>query len=298
VEAAVEVSLRELLEVGAHFGHQKARWNPRMRPYIFGLRGGVYIIDLQKTVVMVQEALGFLQDAAAQGKTVLFVGTKRQAQEIVAREAARCEMHYIHQRWLGGLLTNWQTVKKSVDKMRELENIETDRRFAHLKKKERLSLSKEHDRLVKVLAGVRDMTRRPDILFIIDVGREHIALAEANKLGIPVVGLVDTNSDPTLVDFPIPANDDAIRSIELFTRIAADAITEGRNQWKAQRADRGGRGSRRRTAAAVRESSPQKPVEGANVPEKQESGPSTSEAADDEARQAAADTGAKPSEGQ
>jgi small subunit ribosomal protein S2 len=217
-----------------------------MRPYIFGLRGGVFIIDLQKTVVLFQEALDFLTEAAAQGKTVLFVGTKRQAQEIVAREAARCEMFYIHQRWLGGFLTNWQTVKKSVDKMRDLENIETDKRFAHLKKKERLSLQKEHARLHAVLAGVRDMTRRPDVIFMIDVGRESIALAEANRLNIPVVGLVDTNSDPTNVDYPIPANDDAIRSIELFARLAADAIIEGRNRWKATRSERGGRAPRRR----------------------------------------------------
>ncbi len=246
MDSTVTVSLREMLEAGAHFGHQKARWNPRMRPYIFGLRGGVFIIDLQKTVGLFQEALTFVQQLASQGKTVLFVGTKRQAQDIVAREAERCEMYSVQSRWLGGMLTNWQTVKRSVDKMRDLEQIDTDKRFAHLKKKEKLSLSKDHDRLKKVLSGVRDMSRRPDALFIVDTGREHIAVTEANKLGIPVIGIVDTNSDPTLIDYPIPANDDAIRSIELITKLVADAIIEGRNQWKATRTERVGRAPRRR----------------------------------------------------
>ncbi len=252
MESSVSVSLRELLEAGAHFGHQKSRWNPRTRPYIFGARGGVYIIDLQKTVGLLRDALAFLEHITSQGKIVLFVGTKRQAQEVVAREAQRCEMFYIHQRWLGGLLTNWQTVRKSVEKMRDLENIETDKRFAHLKKKERLSLSKDYERLRKVLIGVRDLTRRPDALFVVDVVREHIAVAEAKKLGIPVVGIVDTNADPTPIDYPIPANDDAIRSIELITRLAADAIQEGRNQWKAQRTERAGRAPRRRGSATGR----------------------------------------------
>ena len=264
MDTQVSVSLRELLEAGAHFGHQKARWNPKMRPYIFGQRGGVFIIDLQKTVVLFQHALNFVQNLAGQGKTLLFVGTKRQAQEIVAREAERCEMHYVHQRWLGGMLTNWQTVKKSVEKMRDLENIDTDKRYAHLKKKERLTLQKDHDRLHHVLAGVRDMTRRPDLLFVIDAQREHIAVAEAKKLGIPIVGLVDTNSDPTVLDFPIPANDDAIRSIELFTRLMADAVIEGRNQWKAtrtERAGRGGSGPRRRPGGDKRQAPAEKAAE-------------------------------------
>jgi small subunit ribosomal protein S2 len=262
--ALPDFSLRQLLEAGVHFGHQTQRWNPKMRPYIFGQRGGVFIIDLQKTVVLFQHALSFVQNLAGQGKTILFVGTKRQAQEIVAREAERCEMHYVHQRWLGGMLTNWQTVKKSVEKMRELENIDTDKRFAHLKKKERLTLQKDHDRLHHVLAGVRDMSRRPDLLFVIDAQREHIAVAEAKKLGIPIVGLVDTNSDPTVLDFPIPANDDAIRSIELFTRLVADAVIEGRNQWKATRTERAGRGGstpRRRPGGDKRQAREEAPAE-------------------------------------
>ncbi len=238
------VSLRDLLEAGAHFGHQRSRWHPAMKPYIFGLRGGVYIIDLQKTVVLFNEAMNFLRNMAAEGKTVLFVGTKRQAQEIVVREAARCEMHYIHQRWLGGLLTNWQTCKKSVDKMRSLENLETDQRFAHLTKKERLTLAKDRARLEKVLAGIKELARRPDAIFVVDTGREHIAVDEANKLNIPVIGLVDTNSDPSRIDFPIPANDDAIRSIELFVSKAADAVIEGRHIWRSQRPERTARPER------------------------------------------------------
>ncbi len=268
MEGSPAVSLRELLEVGAHFGHPKSRWNPKMRPYIFGLRGGVYIIDLQKSLVMLEEALQFLHDLAAQGKTVLFVGTKRQAQEIVVREAQRCEMFYIHQRWLGGLLTNWQTVRKSVDKLKELEDIESADRFAHLTKKERLKLTKKRARLEKVLSGIKDMGRRPDALFVIDTVRESIAVAEGNKLGIPVVGIVDTNADPTLIDYPIPANDDAIRSIELITTKVADAILEGRHQWRAQRPERSsGRaaGGRRRGTEPAAASAPA-PAETAPAP--------------------------------
>jgi small subunit ribosomal protein S2 len=238
------VTLRELLEAGAHFGHQKSRWHPAMKPYIFGLRGGVYVIDLQKTLALFHEALAFVRDLAAEGKTVLFVGTKRQAQEIVVREALRCEMHYIHQRWLGGLLTNWATVKRSVEKMRGLDNLETDQRFAHLTKKERLKLTKDRARLEKVLEGIKELARRPDALFVIDTDRERIAVAEANKLGIPVIGLVDTNADPSKIDYPIPANDDAIRSIELFTARVADAVVDGRHQWRAARPSRAPRPER------------------------------------------------------
>ncbi len=247
MDQTVAVSLRELLEVGAHFGHQRSRWNPAMRPYIFGLRGGVYVIDLQKTVVLLQDAINFTRDLAAQGKIVLFVGTKKQAQEIVIREARRCEMFYVDERWLGGLLTNWATVKRSIDKLKELETLETDAKFAHLTKKERLSLAKTRARLDKTLSGIKDMGRRPDAIFIVDVGREAIAVDEANKLGIPVIGIVDTNSDPSRIDFPVPANDDAIRSIELITSRLADAVNEGRNIWRSQRPERTQRPARRRT---------------------------------------------------
>ncbi|MFN7966543.1 MAG: 30S ribosomal protein S2 [Acidobacteriota bacterium] len=237
-QSTVQVTLREMLEAGAHFGHQKSRWNPRMRPYIFGVRGGVYIIDLQKTVTLFAEALDIVRDLATQGKIVLFVGTKRQAQEIVVKEAQRCEMFYVHDRWLGGLLTNWQTVKRSIEKLKDLENLETEARFSHLTKKERLVLTKTRARLDKTLAGIKDMGRRPDLMFVVDAGREAIAVAEANKLGIPVIALVDTNSDPTVVDYPVPANDDAIRSIELFSSRIADAVIEGRQIWRSQRPER------------------------------------------------------------
>lgn len=263
MENTLSVSLRELLEAGAHFGHQRSRWNPRMRPYIFGLRGGVYVIDLQKTVALFEEAVTFVRDLAAQGKIVLFVGTKRQAQEIVVREAQRCEMYYVQERWLGGLLTNWATVKRSIDKLKELENLETDARFNHLTKKERLSLTKTRARLEKVLSGIKDMGRRPDVLFVVDTGREAIAVSEANKLGIPVIGLVDTNSDPSMIDYPLPANDDAIRSIELFTSRIANAVIEGRHQWRAARPERtpAARPTRRRPSAREEAAHPQAPAE-------------------------------------
>ncbi|MDQ7088499.1 MAG: 30S ribosomal protein S2 [Acidobacteriota bacterium] len=208
--------------------------------------------------MLFREALNFVHDLAAAGKTILFVGTKRQAQEIIVREAARCEMYYIHQRWLGGLMTNWNTVKKSVDKMRTLENAESDPRFAHLTKKERLGLIKKRSRLEHVLAGIKEMTRRPDALFVVDTRREHIAVAEANRLKIPVIGLIDTNADPNNIDFPIPANDDAIRSIELFATKIADAIIEGRNQWRASRPERSSRSPRRRGAAGREGAAPAK----------------------------------------
>ncbi|UCF66029.1 MAG: 30S ribosomal protein S2, partial [Acidobacteriota bacterium] len=249
METSLDVPLRDLLEAGAHFGHRKARWNPRMKPYIFDVRGGVYVIDLQKTVVLLHEALQFLNEMAAQGKQILFVGTKRQAQEIIVREAQRCEMFYIQKRWLGGLLTNWQTVKRSIDRLRELENVETDERFSHMTKKERLKLTKERARLDAVLGGIKEVGRRPDVMFVVDAGREEIAVAEGNKLGIPVIALVDTDSDPSNIDYPIPANDDAIRSIELFVTRAADAIIDGRNRWRAARPERTARGGRRRGAA-------------------------------------------------
>ncbi len=258
--STTKISLRAMLEAGAHFGHPKNRWNPKMRPYIFGLRGGVYIIDLQKTQALFQEALEFVLEAASKGKTVMFVGTKRQAQEVVTKQAKRCEMFYVHQRWLGGLLTNWQTVKKSAHRMRDLENVDTDPRFVHLTKKERLSLTKEHAKLDKVLAGIRDMTRRPDILFVVDIRREHIAIAEANKLGIPVIGIIDTNSDPDNIDYPVPANDDAIRSIDLFAGKVADAVIEGRNIWRASRPERAARSTQGRGGAPRRRSNKAEPV--------------------------------------
>jgi len=220
--------MKELLEAGVHFGHQTKRWNPRMKEYIFGERNGIYIIDLQKTLKMFKEASKFVQDLAADGKVVLFVGTKRQAQDAIAEEAQRCGMFYINQRWLGGLLTNWVTVQKSVKRLKELDEMATDGRYELLPKKEVIKLERERKHLQANLAGIKDMTRLPDAVFVIDSNKEQIAVREARKLGIPVVAVVDTNCDPTEVDYVIPGNDDALRAIRLFASKIADSAYEGR----------------------------------------------------------------------
>lgn len=222
------ITMKELLEAGVHFGHQTKRWNPRMKEFIFGERNGIYIIDLQKTLKMFKEASKFVQDLAADGKTVLFVGTKRQAQDAIAEEAQRCSMYYINQRWLGGLLTNWVTVQKSVKRLKELDEMATDGRYELLPKKEVIKLERERKHLQANLAGIKDMTRLPDAIFVIDSNKEQIAVREARKLGIPVVAVVDTNCDPTEVDYVIPGNDDALRAIRLFASKIADSAYEGR----------------------------------------------------------------------
>lgn len=223
----VSVSLRDLLEAGVHFGHQTGRWNPKMRPFIFGKRNGIYIIDLQQTRARWQEALEFLEQEAAQGGKVLFVGTKRQAQNIVAEEANRCGQYYVNHRWLGGLLTNYQTISKSIDRYKDLEAMAEDGRAALLTKKEGLRLERERFKLERNLIGIKDMNGLPDVVFVVDIRRERIAVDEALKLGIPVVAVCDTNCDPDGIDFIIPGNDDAIRSIRLFCAAAADAVIAG-----------------------------------------------------------------------
>src|ERR1039457_4606483 len=221
--------MKELLEAGVHFGHQTKRWNPKMKEYIFGERNGIYIIDLQKTLKMFKEASKFVQDLANDGRIVLFVGTKRQAQDAIAEEAQRCGMFYINQRWLGGLLTNWVTVQKSVKRLQELDDMATDGRYELLTKKEVIKLERERKHLQANLAGIKSMKRLPDALFIVDSNNEAIAVKEARKLGIPVVAVVDTNCDPTVVDFVIPGNDDALRAIRLFPSKIADSAAEGVN---------------------------------------------------------------------
>ena len=221
------ITMKELLEAGVHFGHQTKRWNPRMKEYIFGERNGIYIIDLQKTLKMFKEASKYVTDLALDGKTILFVGTKRQAQDAIAEEATRCGMFYINQRWLGGLLTNWTTVQKSVKRLQELDEMATDGRYDLMTKKEVIKLERERKHLQANLAGIKNMRRLPDALFIVDSNNETIAVMEARKLGIPVVAVVDTNCDPTLVDYVIPGNDDALRAIRLFTSKIADSIVEG-----------------------------------------------------------------------
>ncbi|HVG91794.1 MAG TPA: 30S ribosomal protein S2 [Alphaproteobacteria bacterium] len=221
------ITMKELLEAGVHFGHQTKRWNPKMKEYIFGERNGIYIIDLQKTLKMFKDASKFVQDAAADGRTVLFVGTKRQAQDAIAEEAGRCGMFYVNNRWLGGLLTNWVTVQKSVKRLKELDEMATDGRYELLPKKEVIKLERERKHLQANLAGIKSMTRLPDVVFVIDSNKEAIAVKEARKLGIPVVAVVDTNCDPTEVDWVIPGNDDALRAIRLFASKVADSIAEG-----------------------------------------------------------------------
>ncbi len=221
------ITMKELLEAGVHFGHQTKRWNPRMKEYIFGERNGIYIIDLQKTLKMFKEASKYVTDVTSAGGTVLFVGTKRQAQDAVAEEANRASQPYINSRWLGGLLTNWVTVQKSVKRLQELDEMATDGRYELLTKKEVIKLERERKHLQTNLAGIKNMKRLPDAIFVIDSNNEAIAVAEARKLGIPVVAVVDTNCDPTVVDYVIPGNDDALRAIRLFASKIADSAVEG-----------------------------------------------------------------------
>ena len=221
------ITMKELLEAGVHFGHQTKRWNPKMKEYIFGERNGIYIIDLQKTLKMFKDASKFVQDAAGEGRTVLFVGTKRQAQDAIAEEARRCGMFYVNQRWLGGLLTNFLTIQKSIKRLKELDTTATDGRYEVLPKKEITRLERERTALEKNLAGIKDMPRLPDAIFVIDSNNEQIAVAEARRLGIPVVAIVDTNCDPDFVDYVIPGNDDALRAIRLFTSKISESAIEG-----------------------------------------------------------------------
>ncbi len=221
------ITMKELLEAGVHFGHQTKRWNPKMKEYIFGERNGIYIIDLQKTLKMFKEASKFVQDMAAGGKILMFVGTKRQAQDAIAEEAQRCQMFYVNQRWLGGLLTNWVTVQKSVKRLKELDEMATDGRYELLPKKEVIKLERERKHLQANLAGIKELSRLPDAIFVIDSNKEQIAVREARKLGIPVVAVVDTNCDPSEVDYVIPGNDDALRAIRLFASKVADSVIEG-----------------------------------------------------------------------
>ncbi|MED3660427.1 30S ribosomal protein S2 [Ureibacillus sp. FSL K6-8385] len=222
------ISMKQLLEAGVHFGHQTRRWNPKMKKYIFVERNGIYIIDLQKTVKKLEEAYEFMRQVGANGGKVLFVGTKKQAQDAIKEEAERSGNFYINQRWLGGTLTNFKTIKKRVARMKEIEKMEEEGIFDVLPKKEVMKLKKEHERLVKFLGGIRDMNELPDVMFVVDPRKERIAVAEARKLNIPIVGIVDTNCDPDEIDYVIPANDDAIRAVKLLTAKIADALIEGK----------------------------------------------------------------------
>lgn len=222
------ISMKQLLEAGVHFGHQTRRWNPKMAPYIFTERNGIYIIDLQKTVKKVDEAYDFLRSVAEEGKSILFVGTKKQAQEAVKEEALKSGMFYVNERWLGGMMTNFATIRRSINRLKELEAMEEDGTFEVLSKKEVLALKREQEKLEKSLGGIKDMEELPGALFIVDPRKERIAVAEAKKLNIPIVAIVDTNCDPDEIDYVIPGNDDAIRAVKLLTSRMADAVIEGR----------------------------------------------------------------------
>ena len=227
----VEITMKELLEAGVHFGHQTRRWNPKMKEYIFGERNGIHIIDLQKTLKLFREAARYVGEMSAHGKTVLFLGTKRQAQESIAEEAKRCGMPYVNHRWLGGTLTNFSTLQKSIKRFKDLRAMKEDGRMAQLSKKEAARLDREFKHLEHNLAGIADMSTQPDLVFVVDSNNEEIAVREARRMGVPVVGVVDTNSDPDLVDWVIPGNDDALRAIRLFTQKISDAVIEGRSHF-------------------------------------------------------------------
>ena len=230
------ISMKQLLEAGVHFGHQTRRWNPKMAPYIFTERNGIYIIDLQKTVKKVEECYNFLRDVAARGENILFVGTKKQAQEAMREEALRCNMFYVNERWLGGMLTNFKTIQTRINRLRKLEAMEADGTFDVLPKKEVIGLRREMEKLTKYLGGIKDMKKLPGALFIVDPRKENIAVLEARKLNIPIVATVDTNCDPDVIDHVIPANDDAIRAVKLLTAKMADAVLEGRQGMQMEEA--------------------------------------------------------------
>jgi small subunit ribosomal protein S2 len=234
---AAIIPMKALLEAGVHFGHQTRRWDPRMRPFIFTERNGIHILDLQQTVVRLQDAYNFVRDLVANGGDVLFVGTKKQAQEAIQSEAARCGMYFVNQRWLGGMLTNFQTIQGRIDHLVRLEDRRAKGEFERLPKKEAQSYNDEIARLERLLGGIKEMTRLPGALFIIDPTKEHIAIAEAQRLNVPIVSLVDTNCNPDVIDYPVPANDDAIRAVKLLTAKIADAVIEGVNERAARAAE-------------------------------------------------------------
>jgi small subunit ribosomal protein S2 len=264
------ISMKELLEAGVHFGHQTKRWNPKMKEYIFGERNGIYIIDLGKTARLFREAEQFVATLAGEGRSLLFVGTKRQAQDAIAEEAQRCGMFFVNQRWLGGLLTNFTTIQRSLGRLRELETMSTDGRYQALSKKEIARIEKEKRKLQKNLEGIRGMVRLPDAVFVVDTKKEKIAVDEARKLKIPVIGIVDTNCDPDEVDFVIPGNDDALRAIRLFASRIADAAIEGRGVRESAQAEVEGANdptdrARRSAGRPVRQARPEQATSPASV---------------------------------
>lgn len=227
----VEELIKKLLEAGVHFGHQTKRWSPKMKKYIFGQRSGIYIIDLEKTVECLNRARDFVRDVTAKGGKVMFIGTKKQSQMIIEEEAVKSEMFYVHNRWSGGLLTNFQTVRKSLDRLKAIEQMQENGVWENLKKKEIASLTKEKDKLLFNFGGIREMNKMPDAVFVVDPKKEEIAVREANKLGIPIIAIIDTNCDPDMIDYPIPGNDDALKSIGIITSLVAESVREGQKEF-------------------------------------------------------------------
>lgn len=226
-----QITMKDMLDAGVHFGHQTQRWNPKMKPYVYTSRGGIHIIDLQKSVVGAKNAAEFVRKVAANGGRLIFVGTKKQAVEPIKEAAAKCGQYYVTKRWLGGTLTNFQTIKTSIDRLKKIDHMREKGELDFFSKKERASMEKEYTRLLEYLDGIRDMKDSPSCMFVVDLTKEHIAVAEAKKLGIPVVGIADTNADPEMIDYPIPGNDDAIRSIKLFANMVAESFLEGQKEW-------------------------------------------------------------------
>lgn len=258
-----EVTMKDLLEAGVHFGHQITRWNPKMKPYIYGARNRIHILDLQKTLKKFREVEKFLEKAALEGEKILFVATKRQAQDIIAEEATRAGMFYVNQRWLGGTLTNFATIRKSIDRLLDLERLEEQGHFELLRKKEAVTKRKEIAKLNKFLRGIKSMTKLPEVIFIIDTRKENIALAEAQKLGITIIAIVDTNCDPDGIDYVIPGNDDAVRSISLFTKRIADICLEGQAMYNARKKEKEEKAAaERKSAAAAKAAAPKAPPPG------------------------------------
>ncbi|MFN8544602.1 MAG: 30S ribosomal protein S2 [Candidatus Binatia bacterium] len=252
-----DVTMKNLLEAGVHFGHQTSRWNPKMKPYIFGARNGIYIIDLQQTVKMFREAYDFVRDLTAQGGQMLFVGTKKQAQDVIREEAERCGAFYVNTRWLGGTLTNFQTIKQSIERLKKLDDMLEDPEVLEaLTKKEMQGIRRERDKLLLSLGGIKGLRKLPDALFVIDPAKEEIAVKEANKLGVPVVAVVDTNCDPDLVDYKIPGNDDAIRAIRLFCAAVSESVIEGRNVYEERQRGAGQEPTEGNGAAYTAEAEP------------------------------------------
>ncbi len=227
-----QVTMKEMLDAGVHFGHQTERWNPRMKNFVFGARQGIHIIDLQKSVVQAKKAADFVKTIAANGGRLIFVGTKKQAVEPILEAAKKCNQYYMVKRWLGGSLTNFQTIKNSIDRLKKIEQMKEKGQYEYLTKKERAKIDKEAQRLLDYLEGIREMKEPPQAMFVVDIVKEHIAVAEARRLRIPVIAVVDTNADPSLVDYPIPGNDDAIRSLKLFSNLIADSFMEGAQEWE------------------------------------------------------------------